>query len=494
MVVQAVENNNGSATNNRAGLIWFRSDLRVVDNTALIAATRDCKNILAVFVSTPLQWRDHDVAPIKADFIRRRLVVLRQQLSELNIPLVIIEVDDFEKAAQAVTDLSVSHNISQVYCNKQYEWNECQRDEMTAAQLGNHNIRFSSFDDDCIIAPGKVLTRNRQPFRVFTPFRREWLKVFLLETPTVQITPEKLQANSFVDNAQPEHTVSFTYPLEDSVRWTVDEETIKQRLRLFCQEKAAAYHQQRDIPSVDGTSCLSPYLCVGALSARQCMAALLAEFPQCLDEPNSGAFSWLNEIIWREFYRHLIVAWPKLSREQPFLDWTRHVAWDQSESMLTAWQQGKTGYPIVDAAMRQLKQTGWMHNRLRMITASFLTKDLLIHWQRGEQWFMSQLIDGDLASNNGGWQWAASTGTDAQPYFRVFNPTVQGERFDPDGRFIRTWIHELRDVPDKYIHQPSLWDKADTLNYPKPIVDHKTARIRAIEVFKTAKSLMDEAQ
>jgi deoxyribodipyrimidine photo-lyase len=224
------------------------------------------------------------------------------------------------------------------------------------------------------------------------------------------------------------------------------------------------------------------------------MAALLAEFPQCLDDSKSGAFCWLNEIIWREFYRHLIVAWPKLSRDQPFLGWTRNVMWQQSDSMLSAWQQGRTGYPIVDAAMRQLRQTGWMHNRLRMITASFLTKDLLIHWQAGEQWFMSQLIDGDLASNNGGWQWAASTGTDAQPYFRVFNPTVQGERFDPDGSFIRTWIHELRDVPDKYIHQPFLWDKAESLNYPKPIVDHKSARLRAIEVFKSAKALIGEAQ
>jgi len=189
-----------------------------------------------------------------------------------------------------------------------------------------------------------------------------------------------------------------------------------------------------------------------------------------------------------------MVAWPKLSREQPFLEWTRYVHWDESKLMLSAWQQGVTGYPIVDAAMRQLRETGWMHNRLRMITASFLTKDLLIHWRAGERWFMSQLIDGDLAANNGGWQWAASTGTDAQPYFRVFNPTTQGQRFDPEGRFIRTWVHELKDVPDKYIHQPHLWPQADSLDYPKPIVDHKSARLRAIEAFKSAKALKDGAR
>ncbi|MBC7006778.1 deoxyribodipyrimidine photo-lyase, partial [Photobacterium sp. BZF1] len=211
--------------------------------------------------------------------------------------------------------------------------------------------------------------------------------------------------------------------------------------------------------------------------------------PMCLDEPESGAFSWLNEIIWREFYRHLLVAYPELCRNQPFQQWTNKVHWQSSSELLVAWQQGMTGFPIVDAAMRQLKQTGWMHNRLRMITASFLTKDLLIHWQAGEQWFMSQLVDGDFASNNGGWQWAASTGTDAQPYFRVFNPTTQGERFDPKGEFIRTWLYELKDVPDKYIHQPHLWAGSDSLNYPKPIVDHKQARLQAISAFKTAKEM-----
>ncbi|MGR5148502.1 deoxyribodipyrimidine photo-lyase [Photobacterium alginatilyticum] len=494
MVNQSLEKKETSDTPEGAGLIWFRSDLRVVDNTAITAATRCSNNVLAAFISTPMQWHEHNVAPMKVDFIRRRLDVLREQLSELNIPLVIIEVDDFDKEAQAIADLAVSYNISQVYCNKQYEWNERQRDELTAELLEKHNIRFSAFDDDCIITPGKVLTRNGQPFKVFTPFRREWLTVYRFEVPSVHPNPEKQQANGFMLDVQPEPVMSFTYPAADSVHWPVEEEAIKQRLRMFCEEKAALYHQQRDIPAIDGTSCLSPYLSIGALSARQCMAALLAEFPQCLDDSKSGAFCWLNEIIWREFYRHLIVAWPKLSRDQPFLGWTRNVMWQQSDSMLSAWQQGRTGYPIVDAAMRQLRQTGWMHNRLRMITASFLTKDLLIHWQAGEQWFMSQLIDGDLASNNGGWQWAASTGTDAQPYFRVFNPTVQGERFDPDGSFIRTWIHELRDVPDKYIHQPFLWDKAESLNYPKPIVDHKSARLRAIEVFKSAKALIGEAQ
>ncbi|MGF1716745.1 deoxyribodipyrimidine photo-lyase [Photobacterium chitinilyticum] len=471
--------------------MWFRSDLRVVDNTALIASSRHCNSVLAVFVSTPMQWHEHHVAPIKIDLIHRRLVVLRQQLAKLNIPLTVVEVADYEQTPQAILELVRLHNIKHVFCNKQYEWNERQRDSLTAQLLKKHKIEFSAFDDECILAPGKVLTRKEEPFKVFTPFRREWLNIYRMEMPKVMAIPAKLNRSESLDTVFSKSCNQFTYPACDSVRWPVDEEAITQRLRTFCEEKVAVYHQKRDIPAVDGTSCLSPYLSIGALSPRQCMAALLAEFPLCFDEPENGAFCWLNEIIWREFYRHLIMAWPKLSREQPFQNWTRHVVWQQSDSMLKAWQQGMTGYPIVDAAMRQLKETGWMHNRLRMITASFLTKDLLIHWQFGEQWFMSQLIDGDLASNNGGWQWAASTGTDAQPYFRVFNPTIQGERFDPDGSFIRTWVHELKDVPDKYIHQPFLWNQAESLNYPRPIVDHKSARLRAIDVFKQAKSFMN---
>ena len=214
---------------------------------------------------------------------------------------------------------------------------------------------------------------------------------------------------------------------------------------------------------------------------------LLVEQPQAL-EGGSGSV-WLNELIWREFYRHLLTYYPALCRHQPFIRWTDRVQWQNSVTHLQAWQTGNTGYPIVDAAMRQLNGTGWMHNRLRMIAASFLVKDLLIDWRKGEQYFMSQLIDGDLAANNGGWQWAASTGTDAAPYFRIFNPTTQGEKFDRDGDFIRQWVPELRDVPGKAIHEPWPWaEKMQvTLNYPRPIVDHKQARLATLSAYEAAR-------
>ncbi|KHT63876.1 deoxyribodipyrimidine photolyase [Photobacterium gaetbulicola] len=469
---------------NKVGLVWFRADLRVVDNTALSMAAEECDQLVALYVSTPMQWHEHHVAPRQVDLIRRRLPILQQQLGAIGIPLIFEEVADFEQIPKTLVEVSKKFGISHVFCNKQYEWNELQRDDQTGHHLAQEQIKFSVFDDSCVIAPGRVQTQKGEAFKVFTPFRREWLKQFRSLSPTPLPIPEPIDKPVVVDDPG---QITVTYPPSDSMAWPVEEETIRQRLVTFCYEKVEDYHQQRDIPAIDGTSCLSPYLALGMLSPRQCIAVLLAVSPMCLDAPESGAFSWLNEIIWREFYRHLLVAYPDLCRGQPFQPWTQNVQWQQSSEQLSAWQQGLTGFPIVDAAMRQLNQTGWMHNRLRMITASFLTKDLLIHWQAGEQWFMSKLIDGDFASNNGGWQWAASTGTDAQPYFRVFNPTTQGERFDPKGEFIRTWLHELKDVPDKYIHQPHLWPGSEQIDYPKPIVDHKQARLLAISSFKIAK-------
>ncbi len=211
--------------------------------------------------------------------------------------------------------------------------------------------------------------------------------------------------------------------------------------------------------------------------------------PQVLDHPDSGAFTWLNELVWREFYSHLLVAFPRLCRHQPFIQWTQHIHWNDSSTDFAAWKTGQTGYPIVDAAMRQLNTTGWMHNRLRMIVASFLVKDLLIDWRKGEKYFMSQLLDGSLAANNGGWQWSASTGVDASPWFRIFNPTTQGKKFDAQGAFIRHWLPELQQVPDKYIHTPHEWAVISNtaLNYPEPIVDHKQARLATLAAFEAGK-------
>ncbi|WP_120512038.1 deoxyribodipyrimidine photo-lyase [Photobacterium salinisoli] len=474
-------------------LMWFRADLRTVDNTALIQACQKYQSVLAVFIATPDQWAAHDVAPIQIDFIRRRLAVLRSQLAELNIPMRIEAVADFNAVPDCMATLARDWQVEHVFCNKQYEWNERQRDMAVGHALAEAGIKFSVLEDTCVLPAGTILTRQGEPFRVYTPFRREWLRQFQQSPALAQAVPQPVSpsdcAESFGSVIETSLGKSWMdYPLVDSHLWPVEEDAIRDALMRFCIEHVADYGEQRDFPAVEGTSKLSPYLAIGALSARQCVSAILHEHPQALEKQEDGPFVWLNEIIWREFYRHLIEAYPKVSRAQPFIGWTNQVLWHSDNAALSRWQQGETGFPIVDAAMRQLKATGWMHNRLRMITASFLTKDLLIHWQAGEKWFMSHLIDGDLASNNGGWQWAASTGTDAQPYFRVFNPTTQGKKFDPNGEFIRRWVKELEKVPDKYIHTPHEWPGAASLEYPMPMVDHKLARLDAIEAFKQAKA------
>ncbi|WP_419240522.1 deoxyribodipyrimidine photo-lyase [Photobacterium leiognathi] len=478
-------------------IIWFRDDLRTVDNTALNHAIETGLPVIALFVATPMQWHEHHVAAIQIDFIHRRLRVLKQQLAELNIPLQVMQCNDFSESVDAIAEYCHMHRVVHVFANKQYPLNEQLRDEKLGVLLAQSDIKQSLFDDNYVLEPETILNREGELFKVFTPYRNAWIKRFSAE-PSYPVTTSKevvLSDTTSAMLADSTEIQSLGYPVIESVLWPVDEEAILQRLDTFCVTKAQDYHQQRDFPAIDGTSCLSPFLAIGALSARQCVHQLLQHFPHALEvNKEGGAFTWLNEIIWREFYGHLLHRYPELSKNHPFQDYTQYVRWQDNPTLLKAWQDGKTGYPIVDAAMRQLRATGWMHNRLRMITASFLTKDLLCDWRAGEQWFMQHLIDGDFASNNGGWQWAASTGTDSQPYFRVFNPTLQGQRFDPKGDFIRTWVKELAKVPDKYIHTPHQWDSSGSLDYPLPIVDHKEARLLAIEAFKQAKAVMDNHQ
>lgn len=337
-----------------------------------------------------------------------------------------------------------------------------------------------------MLAPGSVMTGSHEMYKVFTPFKNAFIK--RLKEGLPECVPAPAIRGETITDLQ---DIRLNYPQQsyDETVFPPSEKAAIARLRQFCAQGAADYEARRDFPAIEGTSRLSACLALGALSPRQCLHRLLAEQPQALDG-GAGAV-WLNELIWREFYRHLMTYHPDLCKHRPFIRWTDKVQWQSNEKLLKAWQRGLTGFPIVDAAMRQLNETGWMHNRLRMITASFLVKDLLIDWRTGERYFISQLIDGDLAANNGGWQWAASTGTDAAPYFRIFNPTTQGQRFDVDGEFIRRWLPELKDVPAKAIHEPWAWaDKQRvTLNYPRPIVDHKQARVATLAAYETARKV-----
>ncbi|EEN99801.1 deoxyribodipyrimidine photo-lyase [Vibrio cholerae] len=466
-------------------LVWFRRDLRSFDNTALTAALNSGDPVAAMYIATPEQWHQHHLAPIQADLIWRRLAELQQELAALNVPLFYQQVADFQAAAVAVSQLAKTLNATQVLANRDYELDEQQRDQSAQQLLSEQGITWSAFDDKCVLPPGSVRTKQGEFFKVFTPFKRAWLTLF--QPPVIgKNRPAALWdvPSAFAELVwHPEQT--FDYPRVDSTPWAADFETVRAQLRDFCRERVQDYHQARDFPAREGTSSLSPYLAIGVLSARQCVARLYHE--SSMGELSEGAQVWLSELIWREFYQHLVAIEPNLSKSRDFVEWGARLEWWNDNEKFQLWCEGKTGYPIVDAAMRQLNQTGWMHNRLRMIVASFLTKDLHIDWRWGERYFMSRLIDGDYAANNGGWQWCASTGCDGQPYFRIFNPVSQGEKFDPNGDFIRRWVPELRSVSSAYIHQPWTYPAVNSVLYPARLVDHKQEREVTLRLYKTAK-------
>lgn len=466
-------------------LVWFRADLRVHDNFALAAACRSrSATVKALFIATPGQWKTHAMAPRQAAYIYAHLNALQQALAEKGIPLIYREVTDFAASVDAVAAVCKEEKVSHLFYNYQYEINERVRD--AAVEKALPDVACQGFDDSVMLAPGSVMTGNHEMYKVFTPFKNAYLRRLKEDLPECVGAPRVRESGPLNGNVS---TLTSDYPQQafDSALFPADEKSAIGQLRQFCQHHAGEYEEQRDFPAIEGTSRLSACLAIGVLSPRQCLYRLLAEQPDALNG-GKGAV-WLNELIWREFYRHLMTYHPDLCKHRPFIPWTDHVKWNDAPELLKAWQQGATGYPIVDAAMRQLNSTGWMHNRLRMIVASFLVKDLLLDWRLGEHYFMSQLIDGCLAANNGGWQWAASTGTDAAPYFRIFNPTTQGERFDTQGEFIRQWIPQLAHVPGKAIHDPWSWAEKNgvELDYPHPIVDHKQARTATLAAYEAAR-------
>ncbi|MCK6264216.1 deoxyribodipyrimidine photo-lyase [Vibrio sp. ZSDE26] len=489
-------------------LLWLRRDLRLHDNPALNEAIRSGAS-RAVYISTPKQWKRHHLSPIQADFITRHLNSLIKPLAKLGIELVHLKATDFNSQQEILEQYCQEHKIDTVFANSEPEANERKRD----TEIASGKLTLKIFDCDTIVPVGRLLTQNDQMFKVFTPFKRAWLKyvhqfgidVVGLADPNESPINKVLEQKSHVDdtsslsnkfesaaleNRPIENTVfekiTFDYPTSDSSHWPLSLTVLNEAWPEFIDDKLRAYGKLRDFPAVNGTSKLSPYLAIGALSPRLIASTLLQNEPELTINHELTSFSWLNELIWRDFYKHLIFHFPRLVKGASFQEKYQQLPWSHSPELFQAWCEGRTGYPLVDAAMRQLVQTGWMHNRLRMVVASFLTKHLLIDWKMGEQFFMSKLIDGDFSANNGGWQWAASTGCDAQPYFRIFNPITQSERFDPNGEFIRTYLPELKEVPNKHIHFPhqylELKGKADL--YCTPIVVHKDARQRALDFFK----------
>lgn len=472
----------------KRGLHWFRADLRMTDNTALLHAIKESDELLAIFIMTQKTFELHHEALIKIQFIVNNLQYLSCKLAQQGIPLLIQEVDYFSDCPELLNKICLQYKVDGLYFNKQYEVNEMRRDERVKKMLRQQGIEIYSYDDQTVMPPGSVLSQRDMPLQIFTPFKKAWLnKVILSSAWRNQENENKLFFSSIKADKIPQSISGLDY-VADMSAWPVGEEQAKKILNSFCSEKINHYHLERNFPSLDSTSHLSAYLAAGIISPRQCIAAIIknlniASLEEILNYP--GPTTWLSEFIWREFYKHIMYHFPQICCYKPLRMQTENLAWSYDTTHFQAWCEGMTGFPLVDAAMRQLNQTGWMHNRLRMLTAMFLSKILFLDWRLGERYFMQKLIDGDLSANNGGWQWSASTGTDAVPYFRIFNPIKQSERYDPEGIFIRKYCPELKNLDNYTIHDP--YERgviAGELNYPQPIVNYKQKRKETIAAFK----------
>ncbi|MGO2132580.1 MAG: deoxyribodipyrimidine photo-lyase [Halomonas sp.] len=470
-------------------LMWFRSDLRLHDNRALEAAARHGP-VVAVYLRSLPHWQRHGHGANQLDFRARSVAELKQALEERNIPLLYRDINDFAETADALLAIARETGASALHFNHEYPLDEKQRDRAVVEAFKAADLAVAGHHDAIAFAPGELLTGKGDFYSVFTPFSKAWHRQLSAERLALSDAPTAQKRLSITSDPLPDPadiTKATNNTAVASDLWPAGEDAAADRLARFLRFRGRRYAQQRDYPMTAGTSELSPYLALGMISHRQCLQAVLGENDGTLAEGDAGLVAWVNELVWREFYRHVAAGFPRVCRHRAFQVDTEALAWRDDEAGFAAWCEGRTGYPIVDAAMRQLVTTGWMHNRLRMVTAMFLTKHLLIDWRQGEAFFMRHLVDGEFCANNGGWQWAASTGTDAAPYFRIFNPTTQSLRFDADGEFIAKWLPELAELPAKQRHAPPM-DMFSSVDYPAPIVEHKAARLRALDAFKRLSS------
>ncbi len=467
-------------------IMWFRSDLRLADNTALNAALRSGSPILPVFVFDPGILNSRLAGAPRSAFLLKALASLDTALRDRGSRLITL----YGNPLRELPNVIEASGASAVYFNRDYSPYALRRDAALGSIL---EVPVYGFDDSLLVAAAEISKKDGAPYTVYTPFRKQWLAVPKPAPDTIRLRPDQLA--SLPDGAATIDRYSLrdlgfspTIPVQDA-----SENAARRRLSTFVSGRIYDYATGRnrlaaeqDNNPVPGTSFLSADLHLGLLSIREVYwAAKGAHENADEDAARKSVDDWIGELAWREFYQQILFHFPHVTQGNFRREYDR-VEWRRAPDELQAWKDGQTGYPVVDAAMRQLQETGWMPNRARMIVASFLTKDLLIDWREGERHFMRWLVDGDLAANNGGWQWAAGTGTDAQPYFRIFNPALQSRKFDADGAYIRRWVPELRSIPDAHIHSP--WEmEQPPADYPPPVVDHEFARQRALDAFGKAK-------
>ena len=476
-------------------LHWFRQDLRLADNPAILAALERGARIAPIYILDPSETSPWAPGGASRWWLHESLRVLDAGLRDRGSRLVLRRGDP----ATVLRDLRTETGAEAVAWNRCYEPAAIARDTAIKADLTARGIDVKSTNASLLFEPWGVRTKAGGPFRVYTPFWRACRDdASRIEAsrpaPETIAGPEQWPASDHLDDwallpTKPDWAGGLR------AGWTPGEAGAQERLIRFLDDRLAHYADERNRPDIDGTSSLSPHLHWGEIGPRQVWQAVLARLADGrLDRREDQAETFLKELVWREFSYHLLYHFPHLP-EQPLDARFNAFPWHRDDALTAAWQRGRTGYPIVDAGMRQLWHTGWMHNRVRMIVASFLVKHLLQPWQQGAAWFWDTLVDADLASNSASWQWVAGCGADAAPYFRIFNPVLQGQRFDPEGDYVRRWVPELEALRATDIHQP--WQAPPAvlaeagvrlgLTYPQPVVDHKAARQRALGAFESVK-------
>lgn len=469
----------------RTAIWWIRRDLRLSDNQALSLAISSADWVIPVFVLDPKLVGSANTSPKRLAFLYQGLNELDKDLRKMGSKLIVRRGNPSE----VLLNLFRESGAEMIFAEEDFSPYARRRDGQVSEKLPLELVGGS-----CVSHPESILTKAREPYKVFSPYMRAWKAVHQISADQLAAIPISISTPSAIKG----ESLQADPGIELDSTFLPGENNALKKIREFSSSETEGIYQYaelRNLLAVLGTARLSPYLRFGMISARQCLSAAQQAMQDAPDERSrKSAETWLNELIWREFYFAILYHFPDVLKHS-FREDMRAIPWRNEHSEFSAWSEGRTGYPIVDAAMRQLLATGWMHNRGRMIAASFLVKDLVIDWRWGERFFMQHLLDGDPAANNGGWQWTAGTGTDAAPYFRVFNPVLQGKKFDPEGSFVKHWLPVLGKVPEKLIHTPWMMD-AETQqssgciigeDYPYPIVDHGFARERILDIYNQAK-------
>ncbi|MGH8461319.1 MAG: cryptochrome/photolyase family protein [Stenotrophobium sp.] len=472
-------------------LLWFRRDLRLTDHPALLAACERHERVLPVFIHAPDEEAPWSPGAASRWWLHRSLKALGDSLAALGSPLVIRRGDSLAELRTLIAETGASA----IYWSRLYEPAAIARDTRVKDALRSDGIEAESFNSALLFEPWTLKTGSGDPYRVFTPFWRN--ASAHLGHPAPLAAPAQIRAPDKLPASLPLLSLGLLPKVawDDGlyVNWQPGEAAALAQPGRFCDERMPGYKTERDLPGIAATSSLSPHLHFGEISPRQIVARAQA---QAVRENEAGALAgsehFIREIGWREFAHHLLFHYPQTPEQPLYADKFGRFPWrGRSDYIgdLEAWQRGRTGIPIVDAGMRQLWASGWMHNRVRMIVASLLTKNLLVNWQEGARWFWDTLVDADLASNTLGWQWVAGCGADAAPYYRIFNPVLQSRKFDPDGIYLRRWLPELAALPDHALHAP--WEKPALLagtSYPTRIVDLAASRTRALGAYAAIKS------